>query len=183
MKAHSLLLLVLYICHTIANTESAVFKVPGYLQADSPSILYNNEPTISLEGTNRALKKFDVPPSSNVKIELHGLHSGDTYHAKVCWTAIDPIEISNISYVILGNRRKDTTEGNVGLRSFITFDVSSKSYPPIAADTVPINVSIAAVRLGIPVDLYATIIFIALLVGGMYVFNRQYDIYSLLKKA
>ncbi|KAM3164995.1 hypothetical protein ACU8KH_00754 [Lachancea thermotolerans] len=174
--------LAFYICFSLANTESIAFKVPDTFSPAPQPIADENEPLISLEGTNRALKTFDVPVDSQFDIELRDLSPGDTFFAKICWTAVDPIDITSLGYSI---KPDYTARGghwqDAPLRFFLSFEAKSSSYPLFSKPTVPINISVSVMRMGVPVDLHATIIFMTLLIGLIFIINRHYKLYNRFK--
>ncbi|SCU95933.1 LANO_0E11914g1_1 [Lachancea nothofagi CBS 11611] len=175
----SLIIALVFFCsHVVANTESIMFQVPDGFSEDKEAWRKSGLPILSLTGSNRAIDKFDVPVDSRYEVEIQGIHAGDTYQAKICWTAANPINIHTMGYMVqkssVSSREKD-------LRLIVHFEVSANSYPALKYSTVPINVSVAAVRMGIPVDLYATILYIALLMVAVYFVNSRYDLYTRLK--
>ncbi|CUS22345.1 LAQU0S05e03290g1_1 [Lachancea quebecensis] len=176
--------LISHICLAIANTESIVFKVPDTFLPVPLLIAGDNQASISLRGTNRALKTFDVPVDSQFEVELVDLSPGDTFFAKLCWTAIDPIDITSLSYSVRPDyTARDGHWQDAPLRFFLTFKAEPNSYPHLSKPSVPINISVSAIRMGIPVDLHATIIFMTLLIGVIFIANRHHKLYDRFKNA
>ncbi|SCU87834.1 LAFA_0E09098g1_1 [Lachancea sp. 'fantastica'] len=150
-----------------ANTETLVFKVPSDFKSESAAYYDITNPHLSLVNTNRASKEFEVPIRTEFSIELHGMEAGDTYMTKLCWTAADPVDVQTVRY---GPIRK---KGSNDLTYAVVIKLEPFSYPEIKTTTVPIIVSVAAMRLGLPVDLYSTLIYIALVLTATYCAYRH----------
>lgn len=177
---HLLYLLAQFVC-VYANTESFVIRIPH----DYPlpvSYENNQHPTISLLGTNHKTQTYNVPLDSTYYIEFQDFQANEDYHVRVCWTAINPVSVTNLGHVIVPH--STSFQGSVDYdnsRIFIHFDVLQNSYPSMDVVSVPVNVSVSNLKLGIPVDLYSTIIYIIVTMSAVYFVNKKYNFYRLLK--
>ncbi|SCV02926.1 LAME_0H06326g1_1 [Lachancea meyersii CBS 8951] len=165
--------LLLLFGQALANTETLVFGVPSDFEYGSAELTIDH-PHLSLINTNRAIQNFDVPLDSTFKVEVQGLDAGDTYQAKFCWTAIHPVDIQMIGWSM---EKQPASSNNKDLTIFVSFEVTPSSYPAFKASTVPVSVSVAAIRFGLPVDLYATFIYIALVMVATYCIYRRLNLY------
>ncbi|CEP61848.1 Pga1p LALA0_S04e02080g [Lachancea lanzarotensis] len=154
----------------LANTETLFFKVPSTFRSES-SEYDTASPHLSLVNTNRGTKEFDIPIGSTFGLELHGLEPGDTYQAKFCWTAADPVDVRVIGWAL---QRKKGSPSSKDLINVVNVELVPFSYPAIKTSTVPVIVSVAAVRLGLPVDLYSTLLYITLVFAATYGVYRHF---------
>ncbi|SCU85461.1 LADA_0D07624g1_1 [Lachancea dasiensis] len=178
LLSQRIIAVLLAISGVLANTESLVFRVPEG-EYSSAELTTDNDPLLVLKNTNRAIGRFEVPiDNTRFEVELKGVVPGDTYQAKFCWTAANPVEINEIGFAV---DKSSSLPQDKTLKSVVYLQVSGNSYPELRSPTVPINVSVAAVRFGIPVDMYATIIYIALLMTLVYLLNSHYDLYTMLR--
>lgn len=161
-----------------ANTETYQFHVPK----DFPHLGDAYVPTIpyiSLWNTTFNTLSLNVSPSNTSVVEVVGLHPNEKYAVKVCWTAADPISINSIRHHIIPH---DTEfEGTVVDQTRVVLLVETEAFSyPVLSDDVKIDISIASVKLGIPVDLYSIVIYLALVVlGSVFVLSRI-DIHKIL---
>lgn len=182
MNILGIILFAYYASLACANTESFIIHIPSEFPLASNEVPEVTHPTISLKGINHQTKTFSVPVDSTYYIELKDVSVGENYQIKICWTALNPVFIDEMGYKIVPHMTKfqDTVDEH-NARIFIYFDVIGESYPPLKAVDIPINVSVVNMKLGIPVDLYGTLVYISLVVIGIYFASRRYRVYEKLK--
>lgn len=168
------------------NTESFFLKVPK----DFPVRAADQEdgqfrPAISLKHSNNAKITYEteIGRSKLEFIELQHLQVDETYQIKICWSALDPVSIGEMDWFIVPH--STSFEGTVSedARIFIQFAVANDSYPPMEPGTVvPINVSVVNCKLGIPVDLYEIIIYIAIILGSVAFLSKRINLCSMIRR-
>ncbi|QLL32752.1 hypothetical protein HG536_0D02740 [Torulaspora globosa] len=168
------------------NTESFFLKVPKDFPirpADQKDGQFTT--VISLEHSNNAKITYEAEIGRRRLefIELQHLQVDETYQVKICWSALDPISIGEMDWFIVPH--STSFEGTVseGARIFIQFAVTNDSYPPMEAGTVvPINVSVINCKLGIPVDLYGVIIYIAIIVASVAFLSKKINLCGMIRR-
>lgn len=175
-----------------ANTESILFKVPHNfpLSKSGDSSISTKDvnliPSISLSGeamsqTTIRANTTDLQLHNTTYIELTDLQRDETYQIKVCWSAIHPISVSDLQTVTIPRFTEFQGTRSDYARILVTFQVLSDSYPSEHA-MVPIQVSLITTRLGIPVDIYPTLVVIVLLVAGLLVTRTAHVLNDILLK-
>lgn len=186
-------LALLFVLHfltskVLANTESFFLKVPRDFPVTTGSaydIVDQFPLAISLNNSNNAKITLEKVISNDVRptyIELRNLQVDETYQVKICWTALDPVAIEKMNWFVVPHSTSFEDSISEYARIFIEFTVRNDSYPVLKAGTiVPINVSVINSKLGIPVDLYKTILYIILVMACVGILNRRINIYGLIK--
>ncbi|QHS75759.1 Pga1p [Saccharomyces paradoxus] len=175
-----------------ANTESILYKVPhnfplsksgdGSISTKDVNLI----PSISLSGeamsqTTIRANTTDLQLHNTTYIELTGLQRDETYQIKVCWSAIHPISVGDLQTVTIPRFTEFQGTRSDYARILMTFQVLSDSYPSEHA-MVPIQVSLITTRLGIPVDIYPTLVLMVLLVAVLVVTRSAHVLNDILLK-
>ncbi|CAI4708949.1 CPA_1a_G0045680.mRNA.1.CDS.1 [Saccharomyces cerevisiae] len=184
--------IVFFIGFVHANTESILYKVPHNFPLKKPrdSSTYARDvnliSSISLSGEAMSqitieANTTDLELHNTTYIELADLQRDETYQIKVCWSAIHPVSINNLQTITIPRFTEFQGTKSDYARILVTFQVLSDSYPSEHA-MVPIQVSLITTRLGIPVDIYPTLIVMVLLVAGLVVTRAPHVLNDLLLK-
>ncbi|GAV55596.1 hypothetical protein ZYGR_0AV02280 [Zygosaccharomyces rouxii] len=178
-----LLLQLLYAVIVSANTESFLLHVPS----DFPVSKNSDEPSsypryISLHNSNLAKATFSCGIESPTYVELKNLQVDETYQIKICWTALDPVSVTDMDWIVIPHSTEFQNTKSDEARIFVKFNVLADSWPPLNRLTkIPINVSVINTKLGIPVDLYKIIIYIGLVMAVTFWINSRTNLYEKLK--
>ncbi|CDO96607.1 unnamed protein product [Kluyveromyces dobzhanskii CBS 2104] len=160
MNWFTYILIGLSICHlSIANTETYTFHVPADLPNTSssyePSLLY-----IDLYDTTFKTLTTAVDPVGKNFIELVGLQKNENYMFKVCWTAIDPISVSSIYHFFIPHDTEFEGTFSNQTRTIVVIEADNYSYPELQ-QKVQMDFSLAIIKIGLPVDMYSIILYLA----------------------
>lgn len=125
--------------------------------------------------------------SQHYYIELRGLVPGETYHVRVCWSALNPVGVKQLKYVVVP--RGDVFQGTISTqtpRIFVQFALISDYYllrSQHIRKQVPLQIHLVNVKLGIPVDCYPMILYLLLLVGSIAYLGTKCDLYRIFLRA
>ncbi|GAV50805.1 hypothetical protein ZYGR_0Z02280 [Zygosaccharomyces rouxii] len=174
---------ILFVATVSANTESFLLHVPSDFPLRKNSDVPSSYPRyISLHNSNLAKTTFFSGIEGPTYIELKSLQVDETYQIKICWTALDPVSITDIDWIVIPHSTEFQNTKSDEARIFIKFNVVADSWPPLNQLTkIPINVSVINTKLGIPVDLYKIIIYIGLVMTITFWINGRTNLYELLK--
>ncbi|QLQ79627.1 hypothetical protein HG537_0C02740 [Torulaspora globosa] len=184
--ANKLVILLWLATFVWGNTESFFLRVPKEFpvrsidQKDSQfsskiSLKHSNNAKITYE-TEIGLHRLEF-------IELQHLQVDETYQIKICWSALDPVSIGEMDWFIVPH--STSFEGTISedARIFIQFAVTNNSYPLMEAGTVvPINVSVINCKLGIPVDLYEVIVYIAIIMASVGFVSKKINLCGMIRR-
>lgn len=178
-----LISLLVFILFVHGNTESFVIHIPKHFPIIHPTVK-PQLPSIFLGEKNYITKNFAVPLNTTYYIQLNDFQVNEDYFVKICWPASTPVSISLMDYLIVPHSTSfQNTIDFENPRVFIKFDLFQDSYPDIILDSIPINISVVNMKLGIPVDLYSIIIYILVIMVGVFLINDRFDLYQLLKNS
>lgn len=178
-----LLLQILYVALVGANTESFFLHVPSDFPVGKSPDEASYPRYISLHKSNLARATFSSGIKDPTYVELKDLQVDETYQIKICWTALDPVSITDIDWIVIPHSTEFQNTRSSEARIFIKFNVAADSWPPLNQLTkIPINVSVINTKLGIPVDLYKIIIYISLVMAATFWINSQTSLFDKLKK-
>lgn len=161
----------------LANTETYQFHVPK----DFPEVSDTFVPQMPyIELWNTTFNTLSIPtnPQDILLIELIGLQNNENYHVRVCWSAVDPISVKSVQHLIIPF---DTEFGGVSThhpRIILRIQIDSDSYPRLES-AVPIDVNVALVKLGIPVDLYSIVLYLILVIAASVVVIRSLNPFNI----
>ncbi|CCE64632.1 hypothetical protein TPHA_0I01260 [Tetrapisispora phaffii CBS 4417] len=182
MLSYTYFALWVWCLHIVAgNTETFLVSLP----ADYPIFKYvgdvgaHDYHVLSLNNTNN--DKITINPIVSARtvthyIELQSLKKFESYMVKTCWSAVSPISIHNMDTMIVPPLQDFMGTTSEHPRFFIAFDITQDSYPTIDMLESLINVSVTNVKLGIPVDLYSTIIYILFTCGFVFALERYLNL-------
>lgn len=169
----------------IANTESFLVKVPKDFPVGTSNHIDDQFPVrISLNNSNHAKETIEthIGEVNPTYIQLQHLQIDEVYQVKICWTALDPVSIDEMGWFIVPHSTSLQGTTSEEARIFIKFTITNDSYPTLKPGTmVPINVSVINCKLGVPVDLYKTIVYIIAVAVSAVLLNRKYSLYDLLR--
>ncbi|AET40764.1 Pga1p Ecym_6389 [Eremothecium cymbalariae DBVPG len=179
----------------VANTEAFNLHIPRDFPLHPTEVSSSNDgrvgrqlgthyfPSMSLYNINHKLQVYPVPLNDTFYIQLTDLKQDETYQIRICWTAMHPVNVEGLGYQIVAH--DVNFQGTVAddARIFVHFKVVPQCYPPINADTIPINVSVVNIKMGIPVDLYSVVFYILLVLGAVSYLVQHSNPYQLLKNA
>lgn len=181
-----LLLLLLQIIYAVivnANTESFLLHVPSDFPLNKNTDELSSYPKyISLHNSNLAKATISCGIDGPTYVELKNLQVDETYQIKICWTALDPVSITDMDWLVVPHSTEFENTKSKEARIFIRFNVMADSWPQLNPLTkVPINVSVINTKLGIPVDLYKIIIYISFVMAATFWINNRTHLYEKLK--
>lgn len=166
-----------------ANTESFLLHVPGdFPLSQNPDKASSYPRYISLHNSNLAKTTFPCGIDGPAYVELKGLQTDETYQIKICWTALDPVSIEEMDWLVIPHSTDFQNTISDEARIFVKFNVVADSWPKLSPLTeIPVDVSVINTKLGIPVDLYKIIVYIGLVLTVTFWINRRTNLYELLK--
>lgn len=168
----------------LANTETFLLRVPRDFPVGIGEVDNQYPLAISLKNSNHVKQTIEtyIGEPNPVYVELQNLQVDETYQVKVCWTAVDPVAIDNLDWFIVPHSTEFQGTTSKNARIFIKFSITNDSYPVMQAGSeVPVNVSVINCKLGVPVDLYNTIIYLIILTTAVVFLNRKYSLYDLIR--
>lgn len=166
-----LIVSLLRISAVFANTETYTFHVPADFPREEEDYI-PPVPFIDLSSTTFSSITVNVSADSVLSLDLFGLKNDESYSVRVCWSAIDPIEIKSIKYQIIPYNTEFNGISAGQPRNVLQIEIGSESYPQLVG-MVPIDVNISLLKLGIPVDLYSVVIYLFLIVSCTLVFLKS----------
>lgn len=170
----------------LGNTESFLLKVPKDFPVKHNDHKDDQFPTrISLEHSNNAKITLDTEIGGKdlEYIELQHLQIDETYQVKICWSALDPVSIEDIDWFIVSHSTSFMDTVSKDARIFMQFAVKNDSYPVMEPGTVvPVNVSVINCKLGIPVDLYEIIIYIAIVMASVAFLTSRINLCGMIRR-
>ncbi|CCC71102.1 hypothetical protein NCAS_0G02150 [Naumovozyma castellii] len=151
-----------------ANTESILISIPYDILIHRHLHLYNETiPSISLNNTYMQMETIQIPAMKEDQqvVELKHLQTDASYQLKLSWSAINPIDISNIHWEVAQPRLGMEDDDYPPL--FLIFDYDTTLLNNKVGG-VSLNIAVVQTKFKIPVDLFPLIAYICLIATGVW---------------
>ncbi|QEU58010.1 Pga1 [Kluyveromyces lactis] len=168
------------LCHlAFGNTETYQFHVPKDFPELSQSYV-PKLPYINAQNTTFGTITTHLQPEAKTFVELTGLQKNENYMVKICWTGIDPISLKSIRHQFIPHGTVFEGTLSTQTRAVILIETTADSYP-LLQEKVKVDVNLAVIKLGIPVDMYSILFYLACVIICAISFIRAIDPFQLLE--
>lgn len=178
-----LMVILAFLKIILANTQTFNVYIPNDFPLTTGKVQdSDNFPAIALGNSNHKIQSFQINLNETFYIQLHDLNRNENYQLKLCWTSAYPVKIESMGYKIVPHHSRFLGTESSYARIFMYVKVLPDAYPDVDFKAVPVNISLTNIKMYIPVDLYSTLIYTAIVLGGTFMFLQRFNPYRLLKE-